>query len=324
MIEVVFGDSARGSLMQAQHYGTGAYRGSAVAVFAADSTLSADELEQAQHSADERARRAWETAIPLGGSAADVHGISLALSVDPISENGIGPQRRAVFRRLCSIWETDRTEQHIDEQLQNAAAALSAVLERSSDGEPVRIWYSHNPDELCGLYWLMAQLQPLRPHGQVSLIKLPEWEVSDNDTIVRHTGWGEIRPGEWGRYLPLQREANATFISGCAAHWRQLQEENAPLRVLLNGQLVSAPADIYDSFILREIAAQKEEFVEAHVIGAVLGTYQLGLGDAWVALRIDAMVDSGLLLPVTEAPADEPSYRRILRKAAPLEKQRPL
>ena len=63
--------------------------------------------------------------------------------------------------------------------------------------------------------------------------------------------------------------------------WRQLQEENAHLRVMLNGQLQSVSEDIYDSFILREIAAQKEEFNMAVVIGKVLGKYQLGISDAW-------------------------------------------
>ena len=41
--------------------------------------------------------------------------------------------------------------------------------------------------------------------------------------------------------------------------WNQLQNENAPLRAMLNGKLQSVSEDIYDSFILREIAEQPEE-----------------------------------------------------------------
>ena len=83
---------------------------------------------------------------------------------------------------------------------------------------------------------------------------------------------------------------------------------------MLNGQLQSVPEDIYDSFIFREIAAQPEQFKMASVIGNVLGKYQLGIGDAWVANRIDTMIKYGMLEVVEDAPKDELSYRRILRK----------
>ena len=111
---------------------------------------------------------------------------------------------------------------------------------------------------------------------------------------------------------------NGDAISLCATKWSQLKEENAPLRVLLNGQLQSASEDIYDSFILREILAQPEVFNEAFVIGNVLGKYQLGIGDAWVAQRIDKMIAEGKLEIVERAPADHPVYRQKLRKVGAL------
>ena len=104
------------------------------------------------------------------------------------------------------------------------------------------------------------------------------------------------------------------MLAGCASHWKQLQEENAPLRVTLNGRLVSAPVDIYDSFMERELAAREGEFKEALLIGEVLGKYQLGISDTWVHLRIEEMIRSGLLEVVTEAPEDHSVYSRMLRK----------
>ena len=50
-------------------------------------------------------------------------------------------------------------------------------------------------------------------------------------------------------------------------------------RQMLNGKLQSVSEDIYDSFILREIAEQPEQFKMAIVIGNVLGKYQLGISD---------------------------------------------
>ena len=112
----------------------------------------------------------------------------------------------------------------------------------------------------------------------------------------------------------MQKEVLPSFLAHCAQHWSKLQEENAPLRVVLNGQLVSASEDAYDGFILRELERQDGEFMEARFIGDILGRHQPGIGDGWLAIRIEEMIRSGLLEAVTQAPADGPIYRRMLRK----------
>lgn len=96
--------------------------------------------------------------------------------------------------------------------------------------------------------------------------------------------------------------------------WVQLQNENAPLRVMLNGKLQSVSEDIYDSFILREIEEQPEQFRMALVIGKVLGKYQLGISDVWISKRIDNMIENGILEIIQDSPKGEANYRRILRK----------
>ncbi len=68
---------------------------------------------------------------------------------------------------------------------------------------------------------------------------------------------------------------------------------------MLNGQLVSLPEDVYDSFIFREIEAEPEVFREAEVIGRVLGKYQLGLGTDGSPPAL-GMIRAGMLEPVTQ------------------------
>lgn len=138
----------------------------------------------------------------------------------------------------------------------------------------------------------------------------------DGQSLVTCTSWGDVSPGEWGRYAPAAKQASPALLSFCAQNWARLQSENAPLRASLNGQLHSVPADFYDSFICREINAQPDTFNEAAVIGRVLGQYQLGIGDAWIAGRIEQMIAAGELTVVRQAPHDEPSYRRTLQKCA--------
>lgn len=52
----------------------------------------------------------------------------------------------------------------------------------------------------------------------------------------------------------------------------------------------------------------------AVVIGNVIGKYQLGIGDAWISQRMDAMIEKGILEIVEDAPEGELRYRRILKK----------
>ena len=82
MIEIVFGESACGSLKIAQTYGKGKYRGSAVSIFMRHedgSVPSSDEMKKAQLQAQEQERIAWENAIPLGGKSCDVYCFDMAL-----------------------------------------------------------------------------------------------------------------------------------------------------------------------------------------------------------------------------------------------------
>ena len=54
--------------------------------------------------------------------------------------------------------------------------------------------------------------------------------------------------------------------------------------------------------------------MQAKVIGEVLGRDRPGVGDGFLALRMEKMIERGALCVVTEAPSDAPSYRRMLRQ----------
>lgn len=319
MIEIVFSDSACGSLKMAQHYGNGKYQDGCIGVFvshADGSNPTKEEVEAAQREAKEKARLAWESATPLGGNTADIYGFNLMLSVGDISENQPDIKRKQTLEHLYSVYPNDEGRQASQEILKRANEDLRMVWERAAAGESLRIWYSNQPDEMCGLYWFMGQLNQWKVHGgQVSIVKLPEWEADEKGNIVRKSSWGEVAPGEWHRYLALQKPVQPVFEQSCASHWQDLQRENSPLRAMLNGQLISAPETLYDGFILREIAAEGEEFQEAMVIGRVIGKYQLGIGDSWIAFRIEEMIRAGKLESVTEVAKDMPIYHQVLKKS---------
>lgn len=318
MIDIVFSESACGSLKVAQHYGKGKYHSGCIGVFvchADGSKPTKEEVEVAQQEAEEKARMAWESATPLSGNTSDIYGFNLVLSVGDISENQPGIKREQTLEHLYSVYPNNEGCQAAQEILKRVNEDLKTVRTRVASGESLRVWYSNQPDEMCGLYWFMEQLNQWKVYGrQVSIVKLPEWEADEKGNIVQKIGWGGVAPGEWYRYLALQKPVLPVFEQSCASHWQELQRENAPLRATLNGQLISAPETLYDGFILREIATEGEEFMEAMVIGRVLGKYQLGISDSWVAFRIEEMIHAGKLEVVSAVAEDMPVYHRVLKK----------
>jgi hypothetical protein len=318
MIEIVFSDSACGSLKIAQHYGKGKYQGGSIGVIvshADGSEPTQEELEVARCEAAEKARLAWESATPLGGNTADIYGFNLALSMGDISENRPSIKRKQTLEHLYSVYPKGEGCQAAQEIFKRANENLKKVQERTAAGESLRIWYSNQPDEMCGLYWFMVQLNQWKVHGgQAFIVKLPEWEADERGNIVQKSGWGEVAPEEWHRYLALQKPVLPVFRQSCAFHWQELQGENAPLRAVLNGQLVSMSEKLYDDFILREIAEEGEEFQEAMIVGRVIGKYQLGISDFWIAFRIEEMIHAGKLEAVSAVAEDMPIYHRLLKK----------
>lgn len=314
MLDVVFSDSALGSLKLAQSYGKGNYLGGAVSVVIRheDGTpASQEEIEAAKKESEERERRAWETAVPMDGDPADCFGFSLAFSVGAFSDReDFWDNRRRVLSRLYSIYPDDW--QVTEELSSQGKAATETLFRRAGEGEPLRVWYSDCPEEYSGLCWLMSQLEKLPRRGDIFLVKQPSWEPGEApDTVVRRSGWGEAEPGRWGRCLHLAEKAPRPLCAALAQEWRD--SRGYPLRAVVSGRLCGVEENFYDWLLLRELEKLSGEFQEARLIGTVLGRYQLGISDSWLALRLEELIARGTLEAVTSPPADGPTYHRLLR-----------
>ena len=67
--------------------------------------------------------------------------------------------------------------------------------------------------------------------------------------------------------------------------------ENSPLRAVINGQLSGVPEEFYVFQIWQRITDKPEK--EARIIGDILGTSQIGVGDWWYAKRIEYHIRQG-------------------------------
>ena len=313
MIEVVFSESAAGSLKVAQHYGEGEYRQwCAWGIISGDPASSDEELEKIKKEYEARARADWEAAVPLGGNGGDVFCVGISLSIGNIAED-TAQNRLEVLNALFKFYPANVANPATEEIIAAADKNLAKVQERFAAGEAMRIWYSEQPDEMCGLYWLMAQIKQWQIDGEIYLVKLPSW-YEKGQRVILPLAWGEISPGEWHKFIHQQRKASSELVSILALRWQELQKENAALRAIINGRIQSVSEDFYDWFIRAEIDKMEDEFHEAYLIGKILGQFQLSISDGWLALRIEKIIASGELTPLSEALPEEPFYHRLLKK----------
>lgn len=322
MIEIVFDESARGNLRYALFFGRGPWRGSTGTVLyvSEDGTgnlPSEEQMRADQQAAEERERRAWERAVPMEGSIQDIFCFPLCLSVGDISEERPGPLREQALKSISTgarfganeEWEKEEIRRRVRE----AGEALDTVCSRILAGEAARIWYSDQPDERCGLSWFLDQLAR-RPGtcGPLYAVKLPEWEERADGSVVSAWAWGEMPSEEWSRHIHRQELLSPAVCRCHQFQWKELKEENSPLRAVVSRRLMSVPADFYDGFLRRELAAQEGPVREWSLIVGVLSR-GLGLGDGWLAGRIEGMIQRGEVSVVRPDEPDRP-YSRLLQR----------
>lgn len=292
MKEIVFSDSTKGSMKVAQRWNPeNMLRDGPTAVFG--KRLSEEEL-----------CRIW-AGEPLGGSSQDVLGLSFYLDVGDISGEATGLRRAEEIRRMQS-W-MDNAEfatffRRCAEDLQKTKAA-------AEKGEKIRIWTSDAPAAACGLRHLLWEIRSCE--GMVSVVELPKHWSNGNGTVTRYTDWGEVHPGHFARFLPLERALDRDERRVLTDEWSQAINENMPLRAMVNGRLLGVPEDFYDYLLRRHIP--DAPFLMARLIGDAIGRYQLGISDGWYALRIRAMIDRGELKVVSPGDGQHP-YGMILSK----------
>lgn len=313
MLEVLFSDSAAGSMKMAMVHDSvidGCI--SVIGTHEDGSPLSEEEAGRLQREQEEQERRRWARAVPLRGDTHDILPFSLYLSVGPIDEDGIGPLREATLEQLFSIYPQGR--QAAAEMLASARQKLDTLLTRAPH-EPIRFWVDRTPDAACGLRWALDQLRPLGLENlDLWVAELPAQSPQAEGGLVLQS-LGELHPSEYGRLAQDARPLPAGQAAALAIQWQELKKQNAPLRAVLNGLLVSAAEDLYDPYLRWMLDEMPDTFQEAQLIGRTLGQFPLGYRDTWLAMRVEQWIADGKLTALTKADADSPAYHRMLQKS---------
>lgn len=226
------------------------------------------------------------------------------------SKNFIGARKEWIdsFFAICSR----KTRAKI---LNEDVARFEEITKAAKRGEILRIWYASSPDSKCGYYHLIYNLQGI--DCPILVVEMPVSFSSyrSADEGVDHS-WGEVEPKMMEKGIFLQRELSKEDRDIIALKWEKLVQENADVRLNVNGELTSVPKDYLDKEIMSY--APDGEFKMATLIGLMLGNSRHGISDSFVAERIEVLIDNCELTVVKRAKKREDDYSTILRRTKPL------
>lgn len=319
MLEIAFSETAANRLIAAQHVGEGPYPG-----HAERSAISGDgwpglrknaQPALDQHDTEDVARHRWENATPLGGSFSDVFCFPDDYSIGPIVGWGWSrpAARAAAFASIFA--RVQFSAARVQRAAEVAADNLSRLLQRlqTEENSELRMWSSFAPKDYSGTCWLLETIRMrLGRLPQVSIIRLPPAAQLDNDWTA-FAGWESVTPEE---YASMRRFAAAGGMDTAllmAREWQAAEKQNGSLRAVVNGGLVTVPLSFYDIFIEASASRITGEFRENDLISDVLEQSDLRIGDEWIALRIQEMVEDGRL-HVATAGQTATLFSRLLSK----------
>lgn len=124
------------------------------------------------------------------------------------------------------------------------------------------------------------------------------------DGIAYFSAVGEVAPNLMPYFYHHRRQLTETEQGQLLSGWKRLQEENAPLRAIVDGRVQSVPADFYDEAILSGIT--EAEMPAAHAVGRAMGELDMKtgnrVGDMFIFARIRALAQTGKIQIVHDAP----------------------
>ena len=167
MLELCFDLSTCGSLRQAQHCGSGSRKVFGVIVGRDDGRpATRKEIRQALKQAQREQEALEREAIPLGGNAGDVLGLSLGLDMGDIREP-LGRGRQELLRQWYD--GNDEAAGRDWQETLESADRLRAL----GPGDTVRIWVDHTPASACGLLHAASLLEKTG-----AAVRITKWAIN--------------------------------------------------------------------------------------------------------------------------------------------------
>ena len=113
-------------------------------------------------------------------------------------------------------------------------------------------------------------------------------------------GTGMLGPEMYFDALKSEKTISEKQIKACSNRWEELRKENAPMRLMVSGNLVSLPDTFLDSFISNSVNTLTNTFTIAQLIGEVMDAYGLMVGNRPLFERVLSFIERDELEIVKE------------------------
>jgi hypothetical protein len=208
-------------------------------------------------------------ALETVGRGDKVVGLVDYFSFGPIADVDVEARQKWVERELGYTDWDDITDQ--------SAEFLARSL--SHQGR-ITLWVSRDgASDLAGFLWWLSHAA--------------DREVS----IVESSYLGILGVAEMLDLLDTAIPLSSERRSSCLAQWQQLQAENAPLRVIEAGKLISAPITYFDAQLLGHATAhwQKMAMIVALTLSDFADAQVYQTGDLVLGARLADLAEEGVL-----------------------------
>jgi len=169
---------------------------------------------------------------------------------------------------------------------------LKKALDEDSK-ETIWIWMGQNAHDVCGYFWMIAQLQDY-PDRIVVLYMNNLPFINEKGQIFYPTSLFEIQPKEFLKAKKLNRKVTTSEFEVDGDEWKRLSSENTTVRILEGGKKIAGKdADFYDKDI---IGALTKEWLKGNkAMHQVLSKMKIKTGDVFLLWRMRELAAEGKL-----------------------------
>lgn len=225
------------------------------------------------------------------GDFPDVVCIGFSLDIGNIACDIDSMERKKEFIRL------DYLDEDVEKVFATQREDFEKLVYTAKTGEHIRVWKSNAPHTACGFAFLCDALRDINCNMGVI--------ICPNDT-------GLLQSLQYHEFLALEKQIDSTEKQAQGDIWHNLKIENAPLRALVNGKLISVPENFYDHIITKNTS--DNEFVIGELLGNIAQKYNdLCVIGNWYLLRIKKMINENKLEIVSDKDPTNP-LKKTIRK----------
>ncbi len=181
-------------------------------------------------------------------------------------------------------------EREMQELFDSMVNTTNKIITAAQSGETICFWLDETPGAICCFYYLMFKLQGI--NCKVLCLRINRNFYQDKEVYF----WSGLNSEDVLAAIDKIEVLSLEERVAYAAEWQRLQTENAELRILQNGKIVSVPVEYFDEQIVALMPKTKSgKFSQRSWEFKCLEKIDARLGCFFYAYRIREMEKMGLI-----------------------------